>query len=204
MKRMNRRDTMHCVSTARRSVHAITVRLRAESPVINSTGQRPVGNNRPSTTSPERVKSGYLIRCRPFRAMGTGSPLFTGRCPVLLMTGLSARLTAIGRRQVVFGKRCNPCAVRHNMLVENTVRHRSRRPVRDGMYIFLPTGRTCGTQERISFFSTNMLCLCRKSLPQCVGRFSSCGKVRHTVWEDFPDVEKFATLCGKIFRLIIL
>jgi hypothetical protein len=37
----------------------IAVRLRAESPVINSTGQRPVEDECISTTSPERAKSGY-------------------------------------------------------------------------------------------------------------------------------------------------
>jgi hypothetical protein len=81
---------------ARRNLETIAVRLRAESPAINSTGQRPVKRGCSQKLSPERAKSGWLIRCRPFRATEAGSPLFTGRCPVLLMTGLSAfNLTAM-------------------------------------------------------------------------------------------------------------
>jgi hypothetical protein len=115
---------------AQRSVDAMpsgAVRLRAESPVINSTGQRPVGEMPSVKRSPERAESGYLIRCRPFRAMGTGSPLFTGRCPVLLMTGLSAlNLTAMAwtlRRAedaTPSGGKMHPMCRRHNMLVEKT------------------------------------------------------------------------------------
>jgi hypothetical protein len=79
-----------------RGVHAVAFRLRAESPAIISTGQRPVDEMPRMQISPERAKSGYLTQCRPFRAMGTGSPLLTGRCPVLLMAGLSAlSLTAM-------------------------------------------------------------------------------------------------------------
>jgi hypothetical protein len=75
---------------ARRSSETMFVRRRAESPVFNSTGQRPVERGRSQKLSPERAKSGWLIRCRPFRAMETGLPLFTGRCSVLLIAGLSA------------------------------------------------------------------------------------------------------------------
>jgi hypothetical protein len=92
----NIRDKAGALLLARRNPESIVVKLRAESPVVSSTGQRPVGDKRTSTTSPERAKSGYLIRCRPFRAMGTGASLFTGRCPVLLIAGLSAlNLTAM-------------------------------------------------------------------------------------------------------------
>jgi hypothetical protein len=74
----------------RRAQETMLVRLRAESPAIISTGQRPVERGCSQKLSPERAKSSYLIRCRPFRAMETGLPLFTGRCPVLLIAGLSA------------------------------------------------------------------------------------------------------------------
>jgi hypothetical protein len=87
---MQSRDGARPVSTTRRSPESIVVRARAESPAIISTGPRPVGNKRLSAISPERAKSGWLIRCRPFRATEAGSPLFTGRCPVLMITGLSA------------------------------------------------------------------------------------------------------------------
>jgi hypothetical protein len=75
----------------------IAVRLRAESPVINSTGQRPVGEMPSIKRSPERAESCKTNRISPFQGYGRRSSLSTGRCPVLLTTGLSAlNLTAMG------------------------------------------------------------------------------------------------------------
>jgi hypothetical protein len=83
------RDAMHCVSTM---LH------RAESPVINSTGQRPVGKERLPINKPQRGVIESNNRISPFQGYGDRSPLSTGRCPVLLMTGLSAlNLTDMGQ-----------------------------------------------------------------------------------------------------------
>jgi hypothetical protein len=108
--------TVSCAALAYGYAHIVPAgrRLRAESPVINSTGQRPVGEMPSVKRSPERAESCKTNRMSPFQGYGRRSPLFTGRCPV------------------VFGRKCSPCAVRHNMLVENTDCRPSPRPGWDG------------------------------------------------------------------------
>jgi hypothetical protein len=98
-------------------IASVAVGFRAESPAIISTGQRPVDAMPRMQLSPERAKSCETNRIPPFQGYGDGLPLFTGQRPV------------------VFGRKCRPCAVRHNMLVENTGRRPSPRPVWDGMWV---------------------------------------------------------------------
>jgi hypothetical protein len=109
-------------STLRRvKSKAPALQYRAESPVINSTGQRPVWKRHSPVNKPQRggIKSNSLIS--PFQGYGGGAPLFTGRCPVLMIVGLSALYCKAGallltRRSVDATPsegRCRRCAVRH-------------------------------------------------------------------------------------------
>jgi hypothetical protein len=57
------------------------------------------------------------------------------KAPALQYRAESPAINSTGQRPVVFGRKCRPCAVRHNMLVENTNPHPSPRSVRNGMWV---------------------------------------------------------------------
>jgi hypothetical protein len=78
---------------------------------------------------------------REIEAIGsckTGALLLARYSPGTMFFRLRAEspvINSTGRCPVVFGRKCSPCAVRHNMLVENTGRRPSLRPVEDGMWV---------------------------------------------------------------------
>jgi hypothetical protein len=78
-------------STLRRvKSKAPALHYRAESPAINSTGQRPVWNGHFLINKPQRGGIKSNNRISPFQGYGYRTPSFTGQRPVLLTTGLSA------------------------------------------------------------------------------------------------------------------
>jgi hypothetical protein len=79
-------------STLRRAKSkAPALHCRAESPVIISTWQRLVGTSVYQQTA-LKGRNPAIDSMSPFQGYGDRLPLFTGRCPVLLMTGPSALL----------------------------------------------------------------------------------------------------------------